>query len=143
MFFCFLFLLFLLLFLFLYSVLVFMSVYVFCSCLVAFYPVCFSVSVCYLCFCCIFCFLSCCICVCFVVLLFLHTGNKKMILQLLFSNVFVEFRHFFMFFIGFLTCINYERCIFFQLRGFMLDVNHCCNCGSDKQAWKKFEVNHV
>jgi len=24
----------------------------------------------------------------------------------------------------------------FKLRGFMLDVNHCCNCGSDKVGLK-------
>ena len=47
--------------------------------------------------------------ICFVLFFyrFLHTKNKKIqILQLLFFNVFVEFRHFLMLFIGFLTCIN-------------------------------------
>ena len=35
-------------------------------------------------------------------------------MQLLFSNVFVEFRYFLMFFVGFLTCIICDICIIFS-----------------------------
>ena len=49
---------------------------------------------------------------CFTIFTILHTEKIK-ILQLLFANVLVEFRHFLMFFIGFLTCINCERCTIF------------------------------
>ena len=122
--FCFLYFLFdvfvfLLLFLLMYFVLVFVSIYVFCFCSAVFCSVCFSVfvPVCCSIFVVFFCFFFLLYLFCFVLFCcftVLHTKNKKgKILQLLFSNVLIEFKHFYMFFIGFLTCINCERCTIF------------------------------
>ena len=109
---CFMFLLFLLLFVFLYFVSVFVCVSIFCFCLAIFCYVYFSVVVCCFFFVVVFYFLSCCIYFVSLFYYFLHTENKKgKNLQFLFSNVFVELRHFY---IGFLTCINCERCIIFS-----------------------------
>ena len=103
---CFMFLLFLLLFVFLYFVSVFVCVSIFCFCLAIFCYVYFSVVVCCFFFVVVFYFLSCCIYFVSLFYYFLHTENKKgKNLQFLFSNVFVELRHFY---IGFLTCINFS-----------------------------------
>ena len=106
-------------------------------CLAVFCFVCLSIFVCYFYFVAFFCFLCCCICfaLLFQFLLFLHieTKNKYKFYNCCFLMFLLNLGTFDVF-IGFLTCIICERCIIFQLRGFMLDVNHCCNCGSDKYA---------
>ena len=99
--FCFLFLLFLLLFLFLYSVLIFVFISFFCFYLAIFCSVCVFCSGMLFYFCCCFLLSILLYLFCFVdllLLLFLHTKIKKIqILLQLFSDVFVEFRHFLMF----------------------------------------------
>ena len=94
-------------------------------------------------FCLFFCihvlFLFCC---CFVLLLFLHYKKIIQILQLLFSNAFIEFSHFLMFFIGFLTCINCEICIIFSWEVSCLMWTIVAIVEVISRLWN-FEVDHV
>ena len=97
-------------FLFMYCISVLCLYLFFYFCLVIFYSICFSVSICCFYFVVAFYFLFC--CTCFTIFTYMNIKNTDFTTAIFLC--FVEFRHFLMFFIGFLTCIICKRCIIFS-----------------------------